>query len=446
MDFSYQNLPIKFDKEIFDTALKSWQQILSIFDIPVILWEYKKKKSWTLNQIFAETSKNNYHSICKPCTAIENGTCKYGNLLDSNSNHIYATCTHFGDSLQEHLKMACIINGCWAIKQGYPIKIVQMAMFAGLFHDIGKISTLNIVEQKDYLHVSFPAHAELSSIIIKSMWSYKYTNVFSYKEWLDICDVISKHMCGYHYNRTTPQKINMLRLEKKRVRNLLKIMSVGDHWGALPIDRPYSEEQYFEFHKHFSEEIDKDFDRQCNDIDRQCNDIDRQCNDIDRQHVNHFDKLIIYLIGLPNSGKTYLAKMIENRFQNTKYINLIDINSINKMLKDSTIKVIIIDTNLSPGCLKKMMPKEIKHNYIIHIHINNFTETGTTSLFTPLHKNYFNIYNLYLLSSVYSDKIKKNSFRPNYVMNISRTVNGNIGYEDVFKKLHCFLEKSKAKT
>jgi Ni2+-binding GTPase involved in maturation of urease and hydrogenase len=156
------------------------------------------------------------------------------------------TCDFHMESLFAHLHMAAVsamAYTLWTNPECTDDELILIGTMAFL-HDIGKISTLEEINDGPNKWVGYRFHGEMGAGILAMLWSDAYVTihpVFTKDNWEHLSRVVCVHMCGYH--DTDPSSANslykhpLLCIECKHVKQLLIPMSIGDNFGGVKADR-----------------------------------------------------------------------------------------------------------------------------------------------------------------------------------------------------------------
>ena len=293
------------------------EKIATISSKKVSIWESDGKTQTKTEQCLADillkTMSDNFHSTTSKCKHLDQktGTCKMGNAFTNpeTHEHDFKCDFHLHDSLSVHLVLACIHNGFWAIESYKNENELLMDCLFGLYHDIGKMLCLETYEFKNSLFTGFPAHAEIGSMIFIALFSTEMEGDISKKDYMLVALAILRHMCGYHGNQcdANTYKRGLLMAEPKRVRELLCVNRVGDHFGKLSdyttekIDEFLAEQKLFEAQMEQEEKFDLSALLKAS---------------ISKVGQINPNKIAISLIGRSGAGKTHLVDELMQRFPN----------------------------------------------------------------------------------------------------------------------------------
>lgn len=211
-------------------------------------------------------------------------------------------CDYHQETLFEHLVLAMLTTITYQSLNDNDYDnnndYKMMSAFIALVHDIGKMSTLQFINDNGKKWTSYQFHGEMGSGLLANAYNDQFAVYFNKDEWDDICRTICVHMCGYHAttftDKWTEKRINMLRCENVVVKKLLTSLSYGDHFGAIRKEELYeSADDFISSRKVFSELISPDF-----------------ISDEFFTKYNHNIMLVLY--GMSASGKSTLRKQLED--------------------------------------------------------------------------------------------------------------------------------------
>ena len=297
----------------------------------------------SLGDLLLKTLDNNFHKFQGKCHSLDGGKCRLGNpFVPDTSDHIY-TCSPFHeyDSVSMHLVLACFYNALWGL--GKNMSILHCALL-GLYHDIGKPITVETIEFKNSTMTGFPAHAEIGCMLFQMHWNPRMAKWISLSNFLAISNTILRHMCGYHddHNPRTFYKRELLLLDPPRVKLLMSINRVGDHFGKLvppnnkePIDHFLAQQSIFE------SVMNKQFDFQHILNTRVSADGQKICN----------SKFLIFMIGKSGAGKTYFTNTLQQSLPH---------NFVNVISRDTCI------ANVTVGVNQRLIGTDYIHMYKIY--------------------------------------------------------------------------------
>lgn len=208
----------------------------------------------SLASLLGETLKGDFHTVTAPCIALDGktGSCKKGNpFCENTKNHAYS-CDYHTEPLFAHLVFCSLLNSlyviqnitrCFSFLDSFERKNlcheVFLAMFFGLYHDIGKMSTVEISETQNGTRTSFPAHGEVGAKLLLAHWSPDMQNIISYTDYIHVSQAVLRHMCGYHGAHDVNgnlYKRNLLLLDSRPVLDLLTVNRFGDELGGIHSD------------------------------------------------------------------------------------------------------------------------------------------------------------------------------------------------------------------
>jgi hypothetical protein len=304
----FENLAIMYCNFIYidcpdiDYIMRIFERIHAICLIKKSLMASNGKiqsmEEWSLGKLLESTTHENYHTMYVSCRCCgKNKKCSMDNPLDQYGNHEYSSPYHKYDSLSTHSMKAAFHTCVFAIDNNYDLNIVFNATLLALFHDVGKMQTVNTSDYKSKLIISFTAHGEAGNIMWNMLWTDEMNEYITDREYMDIGIAIGRHMCGYH-KPTGPgsdYKLDTLCVFNDRnVNDLLSLLMIGDHEGKIP-------ETYVEF----------------NPIDREIFVKRTTTNITIREYLLKYNlppTIIISLVGRSGVGKSFLASIIQSMF------------------------------------------------------------------------------------------------------------------------------------
>lgn len=276
------------------------------------------KTASSLSSLLLKTLNGNFHTVREQCQVYDAKThrCKLGNPLiveqdgRKTDEHVFSCEFHMYDSLSIHLTLASLTNMIWAINNSLTDHQVMMAGLLGLYHDIGKMQTVEIYEFKNTMITGFPAHAEAGAMLFQMHHNNDMDQYISKTDYMVVSIAILRHMCGYHgdANESNSYKRDLLLIEQPEIRRLLTINRVGDYFGKIP-----DAKLDLETPQHFLEQ-QKFFEQKMSDSNKF--DLDRLFSYKNHCGSIESDKIIIYLIGTSGAGKTYFVEKARGVFKN----------------------------------------------------------------------------------------------------------------------------------
>jgi hypothetical protein len=196
---------------------------------------------YSLAMLLNDTLRDNYHSVRSKCKYCKKGVCSMGNPLDGNAHHVFSSGFHW-ESLTVHSVLAAIHTCVFAIDNGYNDKKIFHSTILALFHDIGKMQTVNIIDAKkpegvvSKLWIGFPAHGEVGMIMWLMLWCPDMEQFISRNDYFKIGLAMGTHMCGYHNPTGSGSDYKLASLElfnPPDVNELLSILMIGDYEGKI---------------------------------------------------------------------------------------------------------------------------------------------------------------------------------------------------------------------
>lgn len=296
------------DINVIDQLMTSLIDIHKVSNIETTIWHSNGQQQYPVNSclsmLLSDTLKENYHNIVSDCKTYTGSKCSLGNKLVNGHQHVFVCSFHEFDSLNIHLVLACVYNGIYAIQNNLN---VTNSMIFGLYHDIGKMSTIQTYEMAKKLYVGFPAHAEVGSMMFQMHWSNKMTSVISMNDFMAVSTAILRHMCGYHGNETdeTLYKRNLLLLDKISVRNLLCVNRIGDFYGKLTTEQECSDDHFMIEQKKFENAMNRN-----NTFDL----FDTLSQFYSNGQMINCNKIVVFVIGSSGAGKTYFTSLMNERY------------------------------------------------------------------------------------------------------------------------------------
>lgn len=205
-------------------------------------------EEWTPGKLLESMTYKDYHSGQFNCKNCKGGKCSMGNPLDKSGNHEFSSSHHKYDSLSAHCVKAMIHTCIFAVDNSFDFDMIFKATLTALFHDVGKMQTINTFDFKSQIIVSYTAHGEAGNIMWNMLWCDEMNRFIEHREYMDIGIAIGRHMCGYH-NPTGPSsdyKLDTLCVfNNQNVNILLSLLMVGDHEGKMPeIYKPFNEKDH----------------------------------------------------------------------------------------------------------------------------------------------------------------------------------------------------------
>ena len=229
-------------------------------------------------------------------------------LVDSKM--IKYTCDYHAESLSRHLLLAMLYR-IDRIADDDNIDTMFRAGIQGLFHDIGKTVARRMIQTHNVS--GFAGHGEIGAYMLLQLWHSDLNDFFTKKQWLQLCRVVTVHMCGYHCEVCSHTEMTsfdrykwaLLRIETSAVKNDLLDMSYADTFGAIPIESKrradfskfYASRDFFQ-----SEVIEKEF-----------------CQEEFLEISHRNSGLLVMLNGHSGSGKSHLTKKLRNALISSGY-------------------------------------------------------------------------------------------------------------------------------
>lgn len=306
--------------------LDALQIVRSISNCPVNIWESNGKTQTCVNSSLADllvkTLDDDYHTVIADCKHLDGDRCKLGNkFLEKTTKHKFFCSFHMYDSLSVHLVLACIHNGLWTISKNNSDYIVLACLF-GLYHDIGKPLTVETYEHRKSTITGFPAHAEVGAMLFQAVYSPDMDKFITKEDYFAVSQAILRHMCGYHgdQNESNSYKRALLLFESEKVRHLLTINRIGDHFGKLSEDSVINLEQKMD-DLDLNKEQSEHFLNEQTLFETYMNTNHTSIEDLLQTYKNKSGstidaKFAIYLIGTSGAGKTYFMKKLLALFPN----------------------------------------------------------------------------------------------------------------------------------
>lgn len=147
------------------------------------------------------------------------------------------SCSFHTEPLMAHLVYASLIAGIYAIETTEPSesseKIVLMAVFSALMHDIGKPACVKAFGK----HIGYPLHGEIGSMMFLRAFNDNMSEFFTRNQWESMAQVINVHMCSYHVTEFSDdwnqERVKSIAHAPLIVKRLLKLLSYGDTFGKF---------------------------------------------------------------------------------------------------------------------------------------------------------------------------------------------------------------------
>lgn len=301
-----------YDENTILRMANSMNVINSIVKIKTTLWNSDGSVQYpvasSLSSLLLDTLKENYHCASANCNVFNDKkkTCGHGNTLVNTNQHVFTNIYHEFDSLNVHLVLTCVYNGAYLIQKNESDSKIMQAMFFGLFHDIGKMATVQTYEFAEKLYIGFPAHAEIGAMQFQMHWNDEMSSYISKIDYMNVSTAILRHMCGYHGDETieTHYKRNLLILDTIAVREMLCANRVGDHFGKLSSMKECSDEHFFTEQQKFEMTMNNT---------TQFSLINMLSKEAQKINCN---KIVLFIVGASGSGKTHFTSMLNKRFPN----------------------------------------------------------------------------------------------------------------------------------
>jgi hypothetical protein len=265
-------------------------------------------------------------------------------------SHLH-TCNYHQESLLTHL----ILTMMYSLSKMDPSsdnKTCLIVGFTAILHDIGKVGAMMPVGGKENSWLQYSFHGELGAKIVLSAYNDEFAEIFSPTEWSNISETINVHMCGYHdcnsKNKDTQYKWDLLNLENKQVKNILRYLRDGDHYGGIG-----------------DESVDKDDDaheKSRDDFNRIVSDNDTVFDSKKFMQKYALNGFVIFVRAMSASGKSVMVK---------KLANLLTINGIRFALVERDQIICQIAANsIGEVCSEKPSGKEYSRLYDVYISKN----------------------------------------------------------------------------
>lgn len=141
-------------------------------------------------------------------------------------------CDHHQESLFSHLVMAMLVAIASCVAE-VAIEDIVVVGFTALIHDIGKLSTLRLIDGKKKI-TTFQAHGEVGGLIFTRI-SNSFAGFFNDAQIYAIARCLTVHMCGYHctdfQSSITELKMCYLCQESDYVKMILTHLRLADAFG-----------------------------------------------------------------------------------------------------------------------------------------------------------------------------------------------------------------------
>ena len=222
--------------------------------------------------------------------------------VSKDHNHVLEnTKSAHEESLISHLVGALLIatNDALNDKYGHTVLVAICA----LFHDIGKLGTMQPVGSPKNQMTAFYFHAEMGSGIMQL--AYTDNQWISKEQWQHLCMTINFHMCTYHSHHNDLKQQHQIATKQHLpmpVRELLYYLSLGDMYGRFPR----------------------------RNLDSWAQSRIKLLEDNSKEYNEYFNKyrgkgVLIQIMGMSAMGKSTLYKLILDKLTNDFNIQLDDI-------------------------------------------------------------------------------------------------------------------------
>jgi hypothetical protein len=339
----------KVDQNVMKVLLKTVNIAHKISGCYADLWEFDGKKQTLhrsrLADLLVLSLNENYHSVIRPCVRFDkkNNQCSLNNpLLDkTKGTHAYVSAQHHTfDSLSVHLVLAAIHNTIYAIENRYNDDIILASFLTGLYHDIAKSVCIETYEFDKSLVIGFPAHAEVGAMQFQAHWTSEMKEWITKENYSNISTTILRHMCGYDGKEDLKNSYrrDLLLLDCSMVRQLMSINRYGDNFGMLVSNEKLSNESrtddFLLEQKRFIERM-----KLGTSVNFNLKELLSKAKQSDGSQIRN-DKIVVYVVGVTQSGKTYFANKLKKTFPEITTIVSRDECIINKCVGiDSKIQL-----------------------------------------------------------------------------------------------------------
>eukprot|EP00835_Amoeboradix_gromovi_P001422 NODE_64_length_24072_cov_0.332541.p3 type:complete len:1056 gc:universal NODE_64_length_24072_cov_0.332541:10187-13354(+) len=155
-------------------------------------------------------------------------------VIGEQHNHrLPNTISAHDESLISHLVSAMLISTNDALYDEYSNPM--LVALCALFHDVGKLGTIQSVGHPKHQMTAFYFHAEMGCGIMSLC--YVDNEWITQNEWKSMCLAINYHMCTYHSCKDGLMQLHqraVVEILSTQARQLLYHLSIGDMFGRFP--------------------------------------------------------------------------------------------------------------------------------------------------------------------------------------------------------------------
>jgi arginine repressor len=208
---------------------------------------------------------------CKSSDA--DGKCRNGAVQDADGLHD-CNCVFHLEPLYAHLIMAALCALYQAQQMGMEGGDQYFAFLTALLHDIAKPITMTTFEFKDKkdggvrIFPAMPFHGEYGARVLRTL--YHPDMSIPIERWLGLCELVNRHMCGYHGANEGQSLIKRQILRSISFHSeilgfdlvpFLSTLSSADGTGKFPeLQHVKSAEEFLADRAAFDQEMQKPFD------------------------------------------------------------------------------------------------------------------------------------------------------------------------------------------
>eukprot|EP00834_Sanchytrium_tribonematis_P002526 NODE_80_length_22759_cov_1.466858.p1 type:complete len:1057 gc:universal NODE_80_length_22759_cov_1.466858:12052-15222(+) len=211
------NIEIEFFENLFSFQSHSNLE-QTLFNVGALLTNQfkvfevvKHQQIWTnysLEEVLREASKDHFHRL--------------GDVASAHS-----------ESLLVHSVGCMLLSTNCSLQEGYENPV--LIAICSLFHDIGKMGTIQTTGNPKNPVVAFYFHAEMGAGIIS--FCFSENEWVSFAQWQDMTLAINFHMCTYHSHNHDLKHKHQLAVKDllgDEVRKILYFLSIGDMSSRFP--------------------------------------------------------------------------------------------------------------------------------------------------------------------------------------------------------------------
>ena len=274
----------------FEQSVDIYTQISQIVNVPFEIMVQNTLETFTLGEMLLEISKKHYHQD------LESDEVRQAHTMKKGKKGKVIGCTFHTEPLIDHLVFASVIAVHQSFISGRSNHLI--ACLSTLLHDIGKVDCIVSYHDK---YTGYPFHGEMGAGILSMIYNDDFAKFISHEDWVVMCRSIACHMCSYHSvlsDTFNTLRRDLNRLETQTVRDCLHCMGHGDTFAAFPEleeDAKTKVSQFLDFQTTYEEMVSQPFDPKFFDS-------------------NEFDGLVFVLGGMSGTGKSELARKLEELF------------------------------------------------------------------------------------------------------------------------------------